>query len=206
MSILRSLLKSRHLNHKTFPPCHGVTILPITVSTSKSPLRTLLQLSTCHLPSFQAVPHSLRKNTRGWGTTAPASAREPDTLVTITPPANPSLSIACAHFPSPRGLYASAFNLLATPLPAAAGHSPLSPYPLSFQRFRRPPLLTPLAAQISKNHPGGGAAMFHLPGLQSVYRPCGAMGARFRSHDMKSRKHRLHAVRADGSIEGEPNY
>jgi hypothetical protein len=118
-----------------------------------------LCFAKCYLPYFQALAHSLHKNTGGWGTVARASAREPDTLVTNTSPASPSLSVACALFPSPQELWPSAFTSLASRLRATAGHSPPFLYPLSFHKFRRPPLLTPLPAHISEKHLGGGGTI-----------------------------------------------
>ena len=53
------------------------------------------------------------------------------------------------------GVSPSAFILRATRLPAAVDYSPLFLYPLSFHKFRRPPLLTPLPAHIFEKHPGG---------------------------------------------------
>ena len=79
------------------------------------------------------------------------TAHKPDILVTITPPANPSLSIACAHFPSPTGvggahnrnLFKFYFN---SPLPRSL------PSPLNFRpsiSFRRPPRLRGISSSRS---------------------------------------------------------
>ena len=110
--------------------------------------------------SFTSLPSSI-----SFTSSNPA---QPDN---ITPPANLSLSIACAHFPSPRGVYPPTFLLLVT------RHSPLLLYPLSFHTLAHSfvtlkmlsPILFNVFRTLCTKTPRGVGHIF-LPG-SSTFKP-----------------------------------